>query len=51
MRSEWDVVADIANGSLVRLLPTFKLSEAKVIALTSDRKSLPLRTKSFMQFR
>lgn len=50
MRSEWDVAADIANGSLVRLLPTFKLSEANVIALTHARKGLPLRTRNFMQF-
>jgi DNA-binding transcriptional LysR family regulator len=50
MRSEWDVAADIASGKLVRLLPTFKLSDANVVALTHARKGLPLRTRSFMQF-
>lgn len=50
VRSEWDVAADIASGSLVRLLPAFKLSDANVIALTHARKGLPLRTRSFMKF-
>ena len=50
MRSEWDVAADIASGELIRLLPSFKLSDAHVIALTHARKGLPLRTKSFMKF-
>jgi DNA-binding transcriptional LysR family regulator len=50
VRSEWDVAADIASGELVRLLPSFKLSDAHVIALTHARKGLPLRSKSFMKF-
>lgn len=50
VRSEWDVAADIAKGDLVRLLPTFKLSDAHVIALTHARKGLPARTRNFMRF-
>jgi len=50
LRSEWDVAADIAAGTLVRLLPGYKLADANVIALTHARKGLPLRTKSFMKF-
>lgn len=55
--SEWDVAADIASGDLVRLLPTFKLSDANVIVLACANviapacaKGLPLRTRSFLQF-
>nr|WP_240766345.1 LysR substrate-binding domain-containing protein [Paraburkholderia flava] len=49
VRSEWDVAEDLARGTLVRLLPAWKLPDANVIALTHQRTGLPMRTKMFMK--
>ncbi|PCE23086.1 LysR family transcriptional regulator [Paraburkholderia acidicola] len=49
VRSEWDVDDDVARGTLVRLLPAWKLPDANVIALTHQRAGLPMRTKMFMR--
>jgi molybdate transport repressor ModE-like protein len=50
LRSEWDVADDLAKGNLVRLLPTWKASDADVIALTGHRAGLPARTRQFMRY-
>lgn len=49
-RSEWDVAHALAEGSLVRLLPGWKLPDADVVALTHQRDGLPERTRNFMRF-
>lgn len=36
MRSEWDVQPQINNGDLVRLLPTYSLPNANIVALLSS---------------
>jgi DNA-binding transcriptional LysR family regulator len=50
LRSEWDVAGALAEGSLVRLLPAWKLPNADVVALTHQRDGLPERTRNFMRF-
>ncbi|WP_027350269.1 LysR family transcriptional regulator [Halotalea alkalilenta] len=50
LRSEWDVADALADGSLVRLLPAWKLPDANVVALTHQREGLPERTRNFMRF-
>lgn len=50
MRSEWDVADALADGSLVRVLPAWKLPDADVVALTHQREGLPARTRNFMRF-
>lgn len=50
LRSEWDVADDLRSGRLIRLLPTWKTSDANVIALTHSRTGLPARTRHFMAF-
>ena len=49
LRSEWDVAHDLAQGTLVRLLPGWKLPDADVVALTHQRDGLPERTRNFMR--
>ena len=49
LRSEWDVAHDLAQGTLVRLLPGWKLPDADVVALTHQRDGLPERTLNFMR--
>ncbi|BAN27518.1 LysR family transcriptional regulator [Caballeronia insecticola] len=50
LRSEWDVADDIRKGTLVRLLPSWKVPDANVVALTRNRAGLPRRTREFMQY-
>lgn len=50
LRSEWDVADALAKGTLVRLLPAWKLPDADVVALTHQREGLPERTRNFMRF-
>lgn len=50
LRSEWDVADALADGTLVRLLPAWKLPDADVVALTHQREGLPARTRNFMGF-
>lgn len=50
LRSEWDVADDLRQGTLVRLLPTWKAPDANVVALTHNRSGLPRRTRDFMQY-
>lgn len=49
LRSEWDVADALADGSLVRLLPAWKLPDADVVALTHQREGLPGRTRNFLR--
>ena len=48
LRSEWDVAQALAAGTLVRLLPNWKLPDADVVVLTHQREGLPERTRKFM---
>ncbi|AUH01448.1 LysR family transcriptional regulator [Prodigiosinella confusarubida] len=50
LRSEWDVADALKDGSLVRLLPTWKLPDADIVALTHQREGLPERVRNFMRF-
>src|SRR5450830_351415 len=50
LRSEWDVADALADGTLLRLLPAWKLPDANVVALTHQREGLPARTRQYMQF-
>lgn len=50
MRSEWDVADALADGTLVRLLPGWKLPDANAVALTHQREGLPARTVNFLRF-
>jgi len=50
LRSEWDVSEDLRSGRLIRLLPSWKVSDANVVALTHNRIGLASRTKHFMAF-
>ncbi|MGR4971717.1 LysR family transcriptional regulator [Pseudomonas sp. LARHCG127] len=50
LRSEWDVADALAEGTLVRLLPGWKLPEANIVALTHQREGLPARTLKFLRF-
>jgi DNA-binding transcriptional LysR family regulator len=50
MRSEWDVAGALADGTLVRLLPGWKLPDANVVALTHQREGLPARARNFLRF-
>lgn len=50
MRSEWDVADALADATLVRLLPSWKLPDANVVALTHQREGLPARTRTFLRF-
>jgi DNA-binding transcriptional LysR family regulator len=48
VRSEWQVAADVASGRLVRVLPSYKLASAPVVALTSPRATTPKRISAFL---
>jgi DNA-binding transcriptional LysR family regulator len=50
LRSEWDTAQEIANGKLVRVLPEWKLAEANIYALVSQRKGLSSRARAFIEF-
>lgn len=50
LRSEWDVADDIRQGTLVRLLPAWKVPDANIVALTHNRTGLPRRTREFMHY-
>lgn len=50
MRSEWDVAASLAAGTLVRLLPDWSLPDADVVALVASRAGLSARVKLFLAF-
>ncbi|MGF6124817.1 DNA-binding transcriptional LysR family regulator [Pseudomonas frederiksbergensis] len=50
MRSEWDVAEALADGTLIRLFPGWKLPDANVVALTHQREGLPARTVNFLRF-
>ncbi|WP_460141597.1 LysR family transcriptional regulator [Pseudomonas sp. S2_E01] len=49
MRSEWDVADALAEGTLIRLLPGWKLPDVNVVALTHQREGLPARTVNFLR--
>jgi DNA-binding transcriptional LysR family regulator len=48
-RSEWDVAAELKNGSLVRLLSDYELPKANIVALLgTDQRSRSARTTKFL---
>lgn len=47
-RSEWDVAADLAAGTLVRLLPDWRLAAAPIVALLGPRASRTARANRFL---
>lgn len=51
IRSGWDIRQEIEQGTLVHLLPDYRLPEADIVALTSLRESArPLRVQKFLDF-
>lgn len=48
-RSEWDCARLIAKGKLVRVLPTWQLEAAPVMALTPTRQGLTIRQRVFLE--
>jgi DNA-binding transcriptional LysR family regulator len=48
-RSEWDCARLIAKGKLIRLLPTWRLEPAPVMALTPTRQGLTIRQRVFLE--
>ncbi len=49
MRSEWDVQPQINRGELVRLLPTYSLPNANIVALlSSPEKERSARISGFI---
>lgn len=49
VRSEWHIADDLRSGSLVEILPRYKLPDANVIALFGFRHGRALRTRSFFE--
>lgn len=49
VRSEWHVKEDLKSGSLVEVLPVYKLPDADVIALFGRRHGRPKRTQAFFE--
>ncbi|MEH6452156.1 MAG: LysR family transcriptional regulator [Psychromonas sp.] len=50
MRSEWDVQPELDSGALVRLLPSYSLPSADIVALLgTDVRSRSARTSHFLQ--
>lgn len=50
IRSEWDVAAALREGRLVRVLPSWSLPDAPVVALAPARHALPARSRAFVAF-
>ncbi len=50
MRSEWDVAEDLARGTLVRVLPDWKVPDADVVAIIASRSHVSTRVKGFLSF-
>ena len=48
LRSEWDVAAQIASGTLVELLPGWSAPDAPVVALLGPRNFRAARTRNFV---
>ncbi|HJW56201.1 MAG TPA: LysR substrate-binding domain-containing protein [Burkholderiaceae bacterium] len=47
-RSEWDAARLIADGKLVRLLPTWRLTPAPIMALVPTRRGVSVRQRLFL---
>ncbi|MBR8302863.1 LysR family transcriptional regulator [Burkholderia dolosa] len=48
-RSEWDCARLIAKGKLVRVLPSWQLEPAPIVALTPTRHGLTIRQRVFLE--
>ena len=49
VRSEWDVAEELANGSLVQLLPDWSLPAVDIVAVFRSRSGRAKRTTRFVQ--
>lgn len=49
VRSEWHIMEDLKSGSLVEVLPHYKLPDANVIALFGYRQGRVPRTQAFFE--
>jgi DNA-binding transcriptional LysR family regulator len=50
LRSEWDVAEAVDHGTLVRLLPDWRLDSADVVLLLPSRKGRPARIQALLAF-
>ena len=48
VRSEWDVMEDIQDGRLIRLLPDYSLPRADIVLLMSSSTESAARTRAFI---
>lgn len=50
MRSEWDVAAELKNGTLVQLLKNYELPTANIVALLgTEQRARAGRTTEFLE--
>jgi DNA-binding transcriptional LysR family regulator len=50
VRSEWDVAPSISDGTLIELLPQFRLPDANIVALVPQSRVTSARVKLFIEF-
>jgi LysR family transcriptional regulator, transcriptional activator for dmlA len=50
LKSRWDVMEELASGRLVELLADHCCDRADIFAVYRDKRNLPLRTRSFLDF-
>ena len=50
LRSEWDVAASVARGTLVRVLADWQFDSAPVTLLVPTRKGRTARVQALLQF-
>lgn len=50
LKSRWDVMEELANGRLVELLADQCCDRADIFVVYRDKRNLPLRTRSFLDF-
>ena len=51
LRADWEVEEEIANGSLVQILPDYKISAHEgIYAVYPSRRYLPAKVRSFIDF-
>jgi LysR family transcriptional regulator, transcriptional activator for dmlA len=50
LKSVWDIERELENGKLVELLGEFSQESADIFIVYPDRRNLPLRVRSFVDF-
>jgi len=48
LRSEWELAPYLRSGSLVHVLPDWRLPPANIVALYPTRRNVPARTRAFV---